>query len=130
MPSDHAVPQSKEVCQFADLKTVSGSEHNRVAPAFQFVNNWLEEGNVRGVLQVDPYFFWGAALHDHGTTAPFISSFAADAGAGRLRSGASKSWVIKLGIPIPLGAGPRARNGFAAASILPRSGRRPSHPTW
>jgi hypothetical protein len=56
MTSYEAISQSEEVSQFADLETISGSHDNRVSPALKFVNNRLEERDMRGVFKIDPDF--------------------------------------------------------------------------
>ena len=51
------VRKFKKVCEIAHLKAVPGSQQNCVTALFEFLDDGLEEWNVRRVFQIDPYAF-------------------------------------------------------------------------
>lgn len=54
MPADLNILQFFLVSQFADLEGVTGGYDQRKSTVTELVYDWLEERNVRRVVQIDP----------------------------------------------------------------------------
>jgi hypothetical protein len=54
-PHDAAV-KLEQIHKTAHLVTIPGGHHGRESSGFEFLENGMKEGNVRGIIQINPYF--------------------------------------------------------------------------